>query len=79
MPLYRAGTFFPAKIGSQRQTLEEKLTEAGQEFRQGLEEENEDLEAIRNLGNMFEASKQKAENMFGLSSAASVKEILEHD
>ncbi|MBY6294294.1 glycosyltransferase [Nanohaloarchaea archaeon H01] len=79
MPLYRAGTFFPAKIGSQRQTLEEKLTEAGQEFRQGLEEGNEDIEAIRNLGNMFEASKQKAENMFSLSSVASVKEILEHD
>jgi len=60
MPLYRAGTFFPAKIASQKQTLEQKVSEAGQEFVQGLEEGNEDLETMRKLGRTLEKSKRES-------------------
>lgn len=77
MPLYRPATFFPSRIGSQKQTLEEKVSEAGQEFEQGLEEGNEDLKTMRKLGRTFEKSRQKAEDLFSFGDGEEPKEILE--
>lgn len=63
MPAYRAATFFPAKIGSQAQTLKEKAgSESVDEFREGLEEGNDEFKRIRKAGKFFEKAKQKLED-----------------
>jgi glycosyltransferase involved in cell wall biosynthesis len=79
MPLYRAGTFFPAKIGSQKQTIEEKVSEAAQEFEKGLAEGKEHPTTMRSLGKAFENSKKKAEEIFSLTDDEETEDILDPD
>lgn len=79
MPLYRAGTFFPAKIGSQTETLKEKIDEANREFVQGLEEGGSKFNRILKMGRAFEKSKQKAEDLFTLREDEDANSMLEED
>lgn len=63
MPLYRAGTFFPAKVRSQTETLEETVSSSAEEFREGLEEGNEDFEALRKLGRFSKSPLKEARDI----------------
>jgi len=74
MPLYRAATLFPGKIGSQKQALDEKLNEAEEEFAEGLEEGNSDFNKMRKLGRAV----GKAEEMLSWrDSEEKIDEMLE--
>ncbi|EGQ43709.1 MAG: hypothetical protein J07AB43_17000 [Candidatus Nanosalina sp. J07AB43] len=79
MPAYRATTFIPSRVKSQKNTLRDKTGEAKQEFIEGLEETGE-YPRIRELGRKVGKYEHKAEDMFKLENKKdSITDLLEQD
>lgn len=64
MPFYRPATFFPAKLGSQKDTIKDVAAESREEFSQGLEEGIGESSRLKAIGESLELYKNKAKTLF---------------